>query len=210
MNVRSMCLAILFCGDTTGYDIRKASTEGNFSFFVEASFGSIYPALSRLEADGLVTCRHEAQDGKPARKIYSITQAGKRSFIEELMQSHRPDIFRSEFLLIALYAQLIGPDAMRRAIDLQIHYLEQEWALIDGCSNEEECGDAAKHHEQEKMIDPAVARWTQNYGLYCVQASIDYLKENGDALVALAANTSQARQDSDDEAVAARPIVTGR
>ena len=78
MNVSSICLAILFCGDRTGYDIRKISTEGSYSFFVEASYGSIYPALNRLEHEGLVTCRHEAQDGKPARKVYSITDSGRK------------------------------------------------------------------------------------------------------------------------------------
>lgn len=52
MNVKTVCLAILTQGETTGYEIRKRSTEGDFSFFLEASFGSIYPALSKLEEDG--------------------------------------------------------------------------------------------------------------------------------------------------------------
>ncbi len=45
MSVRSLCLAILSFGDATGYEIRKESTEGRFSYFDDASFGSIYPAL---------------------------------------------------------------------------------------------------------------------------------------------------------------------
>ena len=73
MSVRSLCLAILSFGDATGYEIRKESTEGRFSYFDDASFGSIYPALARLESEGLVTVREEPQAGKPARKVYSIT-----------------------------------------------------------------------------------------------------------------------------------------
>ena len=77
MNVRTICLAILFEGESTGYEIRKLSVEGEYSYFVDASFGAIYPALQKLEADKLVTSRVEQQDGKPAKKIYVITELGR-------------------------------------------------------------------------------------------------------------------------------------
>lgn len=89
MSVRSLCLAILSFGDATGYEIRKESTEGRFSYFDDASFGSIYPALARLEAEGLVTVREEPQAGKPARKVYSITEAGRKVFIDSCASPRR-------------------------------------------------------------------------------------------------------------------------
>ncbi len=191
MNVRTMCLAILFCGDTTGYDIRKASTEGHFSFFVEASFGSIYPALNKLESEGLVTCRHEAQAGKPARKIYSITEEGVNSFITELCQPHKADTYRSEFLLIAQFCQLLGPEATQRAIDLQIKHLEDEIGIIEACAR----GDLHIEHDYDvacTLKGPnSASDWTQNYGRYCLGAAIDYLKTHGPALVAIAAQAPQ-------------------
>jgi hypothetical protein len=57
MNVRTLCLSILYEGEATGYDIRRLCMEGEFAYFVEASFGSIYPALAKLEDEGLVTSR---------------------------------------------------------------------------------------------------------------------------------------------------------
>jgi PadR family transcriptional regulator, regulatory protein PadR len=44
--------------------------------------GSVYPALRRLERDGLAESRWEAEDkatadNRPARRYYEITQAGK-------------------------------------------------------------------------------------------------------------------------------------
>jgi PadR family transcriptional regulator PadR len=44
--------------------------------------GSVYPALRRLERDGLAESRWEAEDTatagqRPARRYYEITQAGK-------------------------------------------------------------------------------------------------------------------------------------
>ena len=117
MSVRTLCLAILSFGDATGYEIRKLSTEGRYSYFVDASFGSIYPALARLEADGLVTVREEAQSGKPSRKIYSITEAGRAAFIDALSETPGPDTFRSPFLLVAMCADLVVADTIRAAID---------------------------------------------------------------------------------------------
>ncbi len=103
MNIRTVCLAILNCQEATGYEIKKLSTEGAFAYFVDASFGSIYPALGRMEKEGLVIGREETQPGKPARKIYSITETGRRAFFEAIGEMPQPDIFRSEFLLVALY-----------------------------------------------------------------------------------------------------------
>ena len=54
MNTQSLILAILNFQDATGYEIKKQSTEGPFSYFVDVSYGSIYPTLSRLEKEGLV------------------------------------------------------------------------------------------------------------------------------------------------------------
>ena len=36
----------------------------------------IYPVLHRLEAEGLVNAEWQAQQGKPARKVYALTEEG--------------------------------------------------------------------------------------------------------------------------------------
>ena len=69
MNVRTLCLSILYEGEATGYEIRRLCVEGECSYFIEASFGSIYPALAKLEDENLVTSRTEQQSGKPAKKV---------------------------------------------------------------------------------------------------------------------------------------------
>ena len=186
MNVRSICLAILYTGDRTGYDIRKISTEGEFSFFIDASYGSIYPALNRLEDEGMVTFRHEVQDGKPARKVYSITKAGCEALVQELVQPHKPDIFRSEFLLISIFARIVGPDVIRAAIDRQIEQSEQELALIHSCDRADTERCLQMPDSIDAQLDLQATQWAQNYGYYCVKAGLDYLRMYGDALVDIA------------------------
>ena len=77
MDVRTICLAILTRGDATGYEIKKLFEEGGYRHFVEASFGSIYPALTALAGDGLVTCTAVPQDGRPDKKVYHLTSRGR-------------------------------------------------------------------------------------------------------------------------------------
>ena len=39
--------------------------------------GSIYPALGRLQRDGLVAEEREAGNGGPPQKVYRLTEAGR-------------------------------------------------------------------------------------------------------------------------------------
>lgn len=162
MNIRTVCLAILYCGDATGYEIKKLSVEGKYSYFVDASFGSIYPGLAKLQADGMVTVREEAQVGKPSRKIYSITDKGREALVEYLSESPQPDVFKSEFLLVALFSNLVGPDKIRSAIDQRLVHLHEE----------------REHLEKITRDNGTASSWTCRYGLHCITSSIEYLENN--------------------------------
>ena len=69
MNVKTLCLSILYNGDASGYDIRRMCTDEEFAYFVEASYGSIYPALAKLEEEGSVTSQLVPQDGKDRKSV---------------------------------------------------------------------------------------------------------------------------------------------
>jgi PadR family transcriptional regulator AphA len=172
MNVRTVCLAILQFSDATGYEIKKMSTEERFAFFVDASFGAIYPALSRLQDDGCVTVREEYESGKPPRKIYSITNKGRAELVESLRVLPRPDSFKSEFLLIALCAGLLDRETIVRAMDKRIKDLQNDLKMFDeaeGCIGQGSSGLA----------------WVAEYGRTVHEASLKYLLENRDKLEAL-------------------------
>ena len=52
MNVKTLCLGYLSLHEATGYEIKKDVEDGLFSHFIEASYGSIYPALNQLANEG--------------------------------------------------------------------------------------------------------------------------------------------------------------
>src|SRR3546814_15114546 len=80
MDGKTLCLAVLFREEATGYEIKKAFEEGPFAHFQRAGFGSIYPALSRLLAEGLAEARAHEQDGRPDKKVYRLNAAGRAAF----------------------------------------------------------------------------------------------------------------------------------
>lgn len=172
MNVRTLCLSILFECDATGYEIRRMSVEGECSYFVEASYGSIYPALGRLEAEGLVSSRIEPQDGKPARKVYSITEAGRAAFVDALTEPLAEDMFRSPFLLFARFVHLLPPELVEARLNEQLERLREKRRALEEIDARPELGPAD--------------RWIIEYGKAQMALAQTYMETHMHELVALA------------------------
>ncbi len=77
-------LGFLMYMPMSGYQMKQtmANTTANF---LDASFGSIYPALKRLEGKALVTGEDRVEGGKFIRR-YSMTQSGREAFLDWLRQ----------------------------------------------------------------------------------------------------------------------------
>ncbi len=204
MNVKTLCLAILNTEDATGYEIRKQSTEGKYCHFVDASYGSIYPALNKLEADGLVTCRSETQPGKPARKIYSITLKGRRELVDSLHEPAAPDIFRSEFLMVAITADMLKQSVVTKAIDAQIEHVQSEIDVINQIlvhkNNESRCNYSTMNPKHKAMF------WAANYGKHCLEQKLKFLLDNRASLEECA-GTNELPTNFDDENVSNSPML---
>jgi PadR family transcriptional regulator, regulatory protein AphA len=133
MNIRTLCLGILSFTEASGYEIKKEIEEGMFSHFIDASFGSIYPALSQLNGEGLVTVRAEEQTGRPDKKVYSVTEAGRKALARELLVVPARDKYKSEFLFEMLFKDMLPEAHVRLAIEKQLHDLQEELARMAEC-----------------------------------------------------------------------------
>ncbi len=165
MNVRTLCLGILHFGDATGYEIKKKVEQGMFSHFIEASYGSIYPALTAMTEAGLLTCRAEAQEGKPDRKVYSITPAGREVLVDSLRVKPGADKFKSQFLFLMLHADLLPPSHVGCAVDDRLRELNRELAEIRSAV----C-----------TCDHPGSEFVAGYGMAIMEAAIAYLEKNRD------------------------------
>lgn len=75
-------LGFLMEKNMTGYDMKQHMSFST-SYFMDASFGSIYPALKRLTEKGYIEVMEVSEGGK-LKKIYSICESGKNEFLKWL------------------------------------------------------------------------------------------------------------------------------
>jgi len=138
MDVKTVCLGMLSDGEASGYDLKK-QFESTFGHFFAAGYGSIYPALSSLHADGLVDCREVAQDGKPDRKVYRITDSGLAHLREALGETNLSHRVRSEFLAAMCFAHLMSAEQIGAILDKRVAELTRYLDMFDefdACSGE--------------------------------------------------------------------------
>jgi DNA-binding PadR family transcriptional regulator len=116
MDIKTLCLGVLCLQDATGYEIRRVFEQA-FSYFHGAGYGSIYPALDKLTAEGLVTCHLERQDKRPDRKLFQVTEAGRKAFRRALAESAPDEKLRSDFLVQMFFAHLLETEDLARLLD---------------------------------------------------------------------------------------------
>ncbi len=163
MDVKTLCLGVLVLGDASGYEIKKHFEEGPFSHFHAAGFGSIYPALGVLLADGLVTCTEMAQEGRPDKKVYSITEEGRRAFRRELHKAPSQDNYRSEAIFMMFFGDLLDPDHLD---DVYQRHLAINRAKVDYLSDPQ-CTATARGRQ-----------FVHGLGLAVSSAIVDYMEAN--------------------------------
>ncbi len=92
-------LGLLDHEDLTGYDIKKR-IDGSLRYFWKGSFGSIYPALSSLEENGLIKrVKSKSNASGRERIVYSITSEGRESLLGWLTESKSSNSLKYETLL---------------------------------------------------------------------------------------------------------------
>ncbi len=168
MDTKTLCLGILNLQDASGYDI-KNRFEAAFSHYQGVSFGSINPALTQLTEQGLATYREEQQPKHPAKKIFQVTDAGREAFLATLSQTQPTEKFRSDFLVLLMFAHLYPTERLAEILDRQMANLETELEYL---------------HSIEHRDDlTAGMRFTVEYGIAAKQARLDVLRQRREPLL---------------------------
>ena len=176
MDTKTLCLGVLSLGDFSGYEIKKAFEEGPFAHIHQTSFGSVYPALTRLGEEGLVTGTELSQEKRPDKKVYRITDAGRAAFLEALMKPPARDRFRSDFLFLLFFAESLPPDRLAGLIDARIAWYRGNLARMEGC---------------DRSACTAGQNFVRDMGVAVYRAAADYLEANRQALLDQVSNPNR-------------------
>ncbi len=169
MNTKTLCLGALSLADATGYDIKKLF-EAAFNHFHSASYGSIYPALNQLQAEGLIALRVEPGERHPDRKIYSITEQGHDVLLEELAGNEPTEVMRSEFLVLMFFAHLLPGERLSYLLDSMAGAYRDKLAYLEGIRND------PRH--------TAGIRFTIDIGIATLRAKLGVIAEHRGELLA--------------------------
>ncbi len=134
MDVKTLCLAILSRGPASGYAIKKEFESGATRHFSNAGFGSIYPALKLLHAQGLIRNADENLAKccfRSDAKVYELTAKGRETLVKALQKPHTPDRYHSDFQVSLFYGQFLTPEFRDRLIQDRIHYYRDEIRLME-------------------------------------------------------------------------------
>ena len=136
MSLPHVILTVLSTRDATGYDITKEFS-ATIGYFWKASHQQVYRELNKMAQNKLVTCVLEPQEGKPDRKVYSITDAGRVALGEWFDQPTAHPTVRDEFcakLMVRACSSLSAPyhqqlaELVEESRKLVSHYKEIESA----------------------------------------------------------------------------------
>jgi len=171
MDVKTLCLGVLSLGDASGYEIRKMFEEGPFAHFHQASYGSIYPALSKLLEEKHVSCTVEAQDGRPDKKVYSLTDSGLGRFRKGLSKTPDHDRVRSETLFMLFFADQLEDDHLQKVYD---DYVAQYRFFVEKLQGLDNTGLSRGR------------KFVRGFGLAFYQGVLQYMEENRDHFLSAA------------------------
>jgi DNA-binding PadR family transcriptional regulator len=139
MDVRSIILGFLMQQSMTGYELKKYFSL-SFSFFSGLSYGSIYPALKRLESEGLISMEMQVQNGSPNRKVYTVTQRGREEFLASIREPFPFEQQRYNFLMHLFFFSYLSPEERLRLAREHLGSVEKVRESLQAVATEVEAG----------------------------------------------------------------------
>jgi DNA-binding PadR family transcriptional regulator len=161
MSHRYLILGLLAEQPMTGYDIRK-HVQDMLRAVTNASYGTLYPTLHKLLVEGAVQMEEIEQDGRPAKKVYQITDEGHIELTDWLKEPPAADSIKREFLLKLYFAKELS------ASDLQKLVAERRNATQARLDNL--CAEL-------DMLEDTRQRWILDYSMALCRAEMDWLKQ---------------------------------
>lgn len=157
----------------SGYDI-KGEFDRVFRYFWSAELAQIYPALDKLERDGLALSSQKASEKGPSRRVYQRTELGRQELLRWLAD---PVVGKDRIHFLSQVFFLDGiavADRLRYMQQLRNHFADSLAALI----TEEDAWRAEQPGYPDNLNDQAQCQqFTMRLGLKRMAASLEWCDE---------------------------------
>ncbi len=112
-----------------GYQLSKRLAD-TLGAFWKVSYGSLYPALKRLEREGAVESAFPREDVGRRKNVYRITEKGEAVFAELLQETGEESWEDNRFRVRLAFFQYLKPDTRLRLLEKRRAYLEGRLSQI--------------------------------------------------------------------------------
>ena len=123
-------LALVASKPQSGYDIAR-QMKLPLGYFWQAKHSQIYPELARMEKRGLVAFTEVEQKTRPARKVYSVTDAGKTALAEWIAAPPQERPANNEIVVKAYSLARISPARSAALVREQIGAHDERLGLLE-------------------------------------------------------------------------------
>jgi len=130
MSLYHTLLGVLSWHPMTGYELKK-HLDHSVQFFWHAELSQIYPTHKELEEKGHVSVEVIPQNGKPDKKIYALTPAGRDELIawlSEPLDQIPPN--KNVVLLKLFFAGLLDKAIILAQLRLQLEAYRARWKRV--------------------------------------------------------------------------------
>jgi len=117
--MKYMFLALLAYQPTHGYDLLQTYQKLFADIRPPLNAGQISTTLARLERDGLVNPFEVEQSGKPDKKVYQLSDQGRRVLNDWFTQPINGHLIKNTFYLKLISAQMTGLVSSQELIKAQ-------------------------------------------------------------------------------------------
>lgn len=124
MSIQYAVLGLLSWKPMTGYDLKKIIQESSFMHWT-ANNNQIYKTLIQLLEDGLATNETIHQESLPSKKIYTITDVGRKTLEQWVTSSPELPEMKKGFLIRLAWAGSLS----REQLDTMLSVYEEEIRL---------------------------------------------------------------------------------
>ncbi len=128
--LKILLLGLIDIYPMTGYDLKKVF-ETSMIFFWHATHTQIYNTLKEMEKDGLIVSELVHQDMVPSKRVFSITQAGKKRMEEWLLEEPELPGIKHDFLVKLSFFSKLPEKELMKQLDAYEKKLNEKLAALE-------------------------------------------------------------------------------
>jgi PadR family transcriptional regulator, regulatory protein AphA len=155
----------------TGYEIKKMLADA-VGFHWSGNNNQIYTALVQLRREGLAQSETEYQERLPARKIYSITPAGKKALNKWVRTPPEPLPLRKPFLVQLAWSASLETAELEELLNRYEHEVDMQRIMLQEKIRRGDIVNPART-PREKFIWEMTAR---NY-IRCYETELEWVRQ---------------------------------